>query len=158
MKNIHAAKPNVINHKHDNQYIINHPFTENNIIKLHKLFLTNGTHTIMVQNVITGRLIIKTILTSLQCYQNIGIATMENIPTDYDLFDIRQLVFENNYQSKQAHESLNEFFLISFQFDFIWIELSKKLDESSWFKQFEQKIKQFSLSREIPIVYVSYIH
>ena len=149
MYSFHTNKPT--------QTIVHHPFTEETIITLHRLFLINGHHAITVQNVATGRIIIRRLVASLHYYQHIGVATMTTLPTDMDVFDIRQNLFNEGY-IPETYEYLNEFFLESCQFDFLWIELSKKLQESMWFVQLEQKIKQFNLGRQLPIVYVSYIH
>jgi hypothetical protein len=148
MNNLHTDKPT--------HTIVYHPFTEKTIIKLHHIFLTNGRHSITVPNIATGRIIMKKLLTSLHYYQNIAIATMAALPIETDMFDIRHHLFNSGYVPAN-HEYLNEFFLESCQFDFLWIETSKKLYETAWFNQFEQKIKQFNLSRQLPIVYVSYI-
>ncbi len=153
MNNLHTEKPI--------HTVIYDPFTEQTIIKLHQLFLTNGSHAITVKNLETGRIILKRVLASLHYYQNIAVATMASLPLDGDHFDIRRDLFANPYIQVNptfVHEYLNEFFVESCQFDFLWIELSKKLHQATWFNQFEQKLKQFNLSRQAPIVYVSYMH
>lgn len=119
------------------------------IIEINNLFLTAGFHTILVNDFSTGRALISTFLASLNYYHQVGCLTIDNQP----LMDADNLyrMLKDNYQN---NNDLDQFFMESFYYDFIWIEENESLDHISTL--FKTKMKEFGIDQNIPIISLLY--
>lgn len=134
-------------------------FSEQDIIALHKLFLTVGVHSITVASVRQGRSLVKTFLESLNCYHNLAMVTLENIPLLFPVLDVYRGLLEKGYVnpiSSIKHSALDQFFVDDFFADFMWIESSQELLSSDWFIEFKQKLVNLNIDKHIPIIMVRY--
>ncbi len=132
---------------------IEEPLSEATILDIQDAFLTNGMHTLSVENVAMGRSLVNTFLSSLDCYYATACLTHSDQPlatTVYDLFaDI------DSY-AHGARGDLEEFFLERFYVDFLWIEYTQKLKETWWVSDFEQKLRDLKIDQHIPIICLKY--
>lgn len=140
-----------------NKRVISYPLNEQDIISLHQTFLTYGFHHMTVKNIASGRLIIRSLLSSLSIYQDIAAVTIDKEPLEANVFNISQTLGNTYFSSDHDNEHHNALILDYFNFDFIWIEATDNLLEKSWYAHFERKIKIIGISQHMPIVYVSYL-
>ncbi len=126
---------------------------EQNILYLQNQFLINGFHYFKVKNILDGRKIILTMLNSLNYYNNIACLTSNNNEFRENVFDIYYTLTKEN--STENIDNLVNFFLETFDFDFMWIEESKDFIETSWYKIFKQHLIDFNFYKVIPIMIIS---
>lgn len=132
--------------------IFREPFSESDVLYLHNLFLTPGKHTIHVDNINQGRLIIRNLLDSLQYYQKVACLSLQDAPLPNGVVDILATLVAEDYLVNT--DQLTLFFLDHFYYDFVWIEETNDLIESVWYKQFERHILNFKLDSIVPIIKV----
>jgi len=131
------------------------PFSESDVLKLQDTFLTNGIHYIKTTHLKAGRIIIQTFLQSLPIYTEIACLTMhENL--DMSVIDMYKELLDNNYLNSTDIRNLEEFFIDQCFIDFMWIEATQGLLDTSWFAIFEQNIHDFKLCQTMPIIILLY--
>lgn len=131
------------------------PFNENEVLKLQDTFLTNGIHYIKTTNIQTGRMIIETFLHSLPIYTEIACLSMhENLDTS--VIDMYCELLDNYYLNSTDPKNLEEFFIDQCFIDFMWIEASQELLNTSWFPIFEKNVHDFKLCQTMPIIIMMY--
>lgn len=135
-------------------WVVKRPLTEEDILELHDLFLTNGIHHIKVDDLAAGRSLMHTLLTSLNCYHAMAVLTLEPLSIEPSTCDVYQELVRSNFLSDA--QAIDTFFLEQFYFDFMWIEMSQDLAASEWFAEFEQKMIEYKLETHLPIVVVTY--
>ena len=131
---------------------IQEPFSEDDILYLQDLFLTPGTHQIVVDNFSKIREIISQILQSLQYYHKIACLSFVNLSLEPKICDMVQVLMSEDYFVSKERFAL--FFLDHFDFDFLWIEETPELLDSIWYEQFKQHLNNFNFNRSIPIIKV----
>lgn len=125
--------------------LVQQPLQEDDIIELHKLFLTPGCHHINVASVELGRKLITTLLTSLNYYKDIACITTEHtLPAG-----IHDCVL--NLMNASYVES---FLCEHYQHDFVWIEQTESLLAASWYAALEYELT--NIQPQLPIIMVSY--
>lgn len=132
---------------------IKEPLSESTILDIQDAFLTNGIHTLYVENVTTGRSLVNTFLRSLDCYCATACLTCSVQPlpaTVYDLFP------DVDSYACSACGDLEEFFIERLYVDFLWIEYTQKLEEVWWVSDFEQKLRDLKIDQHIPIICLKY--
>lgn len=134
--------------------IVKRPLTEEDILELNDLFLTNGMHYIVVDTVDAGRLLILTLLASLNCYHAIAALTLEPLRLTINVHNVHRELIQNYMLHDE--QSVDSFFVEQFYFDFMWIEMSDDLVSASWFVDFEQKLFEYKLENHLPIVCIRY--
>lgn len=132
--------------------------SERDIIELQDKFLTNGFHYITVSSIACGRALVKTFLASLSCYTTIGyVSIAARDVQDRQYKDIYDDLISNGYiDSLTGHlvnqQSLDQFFIEEFHYDFIWIEATQTLTEKQWFADFKERLTTFNIDKDIPIL------
>ena len=132
-------------------HIISNSLTENDILELEDKFLSKGFQYIKVKNIKQGRSLINVFLESLNCYKNPALLTVSSEPMSGEVVDLYEKI-----QSNPDNMDWGEFLLEEFFYDFLWIEATKDLLKNDWFSAFEQKIEDFRIDKEIPILVVVY--
>ncbi len=123
-------------------------YSEQDIIRLHALFLTTGIHHIKVHSVEHGRILIDTLVTTLHYYQSLACITLEKGALSASTY---------NYAIDLAQqESIESFFAEQFFADFIWVELTDSLLRKSWYKKTENHIYSSPLHLQLPIIFFCY--
>lgn len=123
--------------------------SEQQILELQDLFLTNGFHQISVPSIKEGRSLTQIFLRALGCYQTVGCVSNTNMTLKKGIFDIHNYLLACGYLDKENSRDLARFFIEEFDFDFIWIE---KKQNDHWADYFEEKIQEYSIDQQIPIV------
>lgn len=113
-------------------------FSDQQILELQDLFLTNGFHEIIVPSLSEGRSLIYTFLDALRCFETVGCVTSYGKTLRADIIDLKGILNEEN----------DSFFCEGFNLDFIWIEHEPEN------VSFEQKILEFKLDDYLPIVII----
>lgn len=130
------------------------PNREQNILYLQDRFLINDFHHFKVENILDGRKIISTMLNSLNYYQNIAcLTTFNNCNLQKNIFDVYIELSKEKYLENV--DNLIEFFLETFDFDFIWIEESNNILQTKWYKIFKQHLVDFNFHKIMPIIVIS---
>lgn len=133
------------------------PFSESDIIFLHNIFLTHGSHAIKVPNIATGRAIIKLVLESLHYYSAPACLSLSSLALDNEIFDLSYAMSLAGYISNQTNETcLEEFFLEQLDGDFLWIEATNELLEQTWFGQFMHQLEILKFESQMPVVVLFY--
>jgi hypothetical protein len=128
-----------------------YPFCEQDILDLHHKFLTPGFHTLTTNNHV-----MQTLLDSLNYHQNILVLTMKEPPITPAVTDLYSVLDESGYLQPLAIDTLDEFFINSFFYDFMWIEATTELLSTPWYMVFEHKLHEFNIDRQIPIILMDY--
>lgn len=131
------------------------PLAEEDILELQDFFLTNGIHDIVVDTVETGRKLMHTLLSSLNCYHSMAVLTLEPLAGKLPACDIYQELLQDNFFT-DIH-AIDRFFIEHFYFDFMWIERSEDLANAHWIPYFEQQLMEYKLEFHLPIVYIHYV-
>lgn len=130
---------------------INQPFSlklnnqlsisEQQILELQDLFLTNGVHHIGVPSIKEGRALIYKFLDALRCYQSIACFTIDGNTLKKQIFDLRQ---------KIAQKDLDHFLIEEFTNDFLWLEQDMPMYQDCIL--LEKKLCQLGFDQQIPII------
>lgn len=129
--------------------------SEKDILILQELFWQPGKHHLRTSSLEQGRGIVFTFLGAVPYYKRIAyLAThimQDSLPQPaeniYRLFEQLAEVDER--------ECLTELLLLEqIHYDFIWIEMTDELIQTSWFRLLESKMNSLNLSRTIPILYL----
>lgn len=126
---------------------------DDQIIALNNLLLTPGFHTILVNDVATGRTLLDTFLLTLNCYYQVGCLSTHAAPWPAGIDNIYDQLVSGGYLKDK---DLEQYFMDSFHSDFIWIEEQPSLTNYHWFDLFKQKIIELHLDQEIPIISLVY--
>ncbi len=129
--------------------------SEQLIIELQDIFLTNGVHVIDVESLQEGRMLIQKFLRALKCYQSVGCLAQDEITITKEIFDIHHYLLMYGFLERKNTNDLERFFIEDFNFDFIWIE-RKIDDQSEWSLYFEQRISHYDIDQQIPIIILMY--
>jgi len=134
------------------------PFSEQDVLYLQQVFVTFGIRTIKTRNVQDGRNIVETILKSLNYYKNIGCITYENGLPSHTC----DIISHVNFQ-KQVTKTNNDllidlelFFTNHAHFDFIWIELTKELQEKYTTEKIKNVFDMYHVEERMPVIIVKY--
>ena len=136
--------------------LISQPLTDSDILDLQDLFLTPGIHSIKVKNVQEGRNIVDVFITTLISDYNIACLSVEDRALPKTVCDLYEQLAEQGYLDSSNMHHLDEYFVHSFYFGFMWIEASEKLERMHWFKLFIAKIAEFNIDQSIPVIRVVY--
>jgi len=132
------------------------PFSDTDILDLQDAFLNNGLHYIKVNDINSGRALIRLFLNSLNFYHNVAAVTVDSKPLDESATDLYSDLMLGGYLEKDARYKLEEFFLEQFYHDFVWVEAAEELLSNSWATEFFRQMTHFKLDQLIPILIVSY--
>ena len=130
--------------------------TEQEILRVQELFLTNGIHELEVLDVSTGREIITTFLHSLNWYHSAACLSVQELPPHSSITDIYRLLLCQDYLGDNGFEKLDVFFSEDFYFDFLWIEKTPELCAAPWFNYFEYKLHSLEGAYHMPIIEIRY--
>ncbi len=129
--------------------------SESDILQLQDKFLTNGFSSIHVQDINTGRAIIKLFLDTHEVYNNVACLTITKNPLKNCIFDIfHEIIYNHNIDTN--FRLLDEFLLEEFYFDFMWVETTQQLYAASWYHDFIQKIVDSNIDKHIPVIVITY--
>lgn len=132
---------------------VNENLTEHEILSLQDAFLINGFHSMHVSDQATGRVIIESILQSLPMYSHNACLTTDNsIDLPANIIDIYTTLFNEGLHE----QSIEEFFINEFYFDFVWIEMNDALCQASWFAHFSKILEAYG--QKTPIIRVFFRH
>lgn len=134
------------------------PFIENDVLDLQAMFVKPGIHIIKVKNIIDGRKIIKTILDSLNYYQNIGFISQEDSQKiEMIAYNIMNHIQHNTKTSKyNLLINLEHFFSDHSCFDFVWVEFSKKIEKKCSLQDLKKIFTMFHAQERMPVLIVQY--
>ena len=142
---------NILNGNSLSSRIITSPFSEKDILFLQSAFTVPGVHTITVSSVEQGRELMHQLLTSLDWYQDVAyLASSDALPYK----DATQVL--TKIEQPITHESIAQFFIDEFYYDFLWIELNDSLLHEPWLHSFENQLSNFHIADMIPVIIVSY--
>jgi len=142
--------------------LYNQNISENDLIYLQDLFLTNGIHNLSSPSTNQARKVLYKILKSLNYYQDIASLSLSDQALSNNVYDIYTNLLINNFLSINSSNNLNisnsenliNFFQDKFYFDFLWIELTEELEETDWYSKFENFIINFKFDKIMPICIV----
>jgi hypothetical protein len=143
-------------HKMQSTRYVRVPFSEDDILELQDLFLSNGVHYIKVDDIQSGRFLMQQFLQSLDCYHNVACLSTSIEPLDPSVVDLYSELMVGGYFDKDSMVCLEEFFLAQFNFDFLWLESLNPGHEASWLQKILKHVKNFKLEHKLPIIFVSY--
>ena len=142
---------------------IQDPLSEFDILDLQEKFLSNGIHHITVQNVQFGRELVYRFLNSINCYHENAVLSLCPQASNYfcsqvdTLFsDIYYDLLQGGYTDENKNLGFNDFFVEQFYYDFMFIEASQDLLDSSWFLKFFSSIKNNEIDQHMPILVMTY--
>ncbi len=154
----HLLKGKISSYRIENcdSHKLTKPYSEQDIIRLQEIFLTNGWHCLQVQNLHEGRSVINTMLYSLNYYHDIACLTLRDYPLlDSVCFDVYLHALEKGCLDSDPYD-LNSFFLDYFFADFLWIEETEELVASQWYGPFLQSLHDVQIEKHIPVIMLSY--
>jgi hypothetical protein len=127
--------------------------SEEDILYLQDIFLSNGLHAIKLPNIIEGRSLIYRLLQSLHYYRTVACLTsVAEPPLKKSIFDIhsalRMLIGDR--------DAIEDFFMERFFVDFLWIELTPDLVQVPTFMQVMSALDVLAIDKHIPILTLSY--
>jgi len=132
------------------------PLSEHDILDLQDKFLNNGFHYINVSDLQFGRSLVFQFLKSLKhCHEN-AILTVSMSLLDAPITDVYYELIQGGYLDKSQHKDLDEFFIDQFYYDFLVIEACHELVDSYWFSEFFNRLINFKIDQNIPVLVVSY--
>lgn len=126
--------------------------SEETILHLQAMFITPGFHALYVQDIATGRAIIKSQLEALNWYHSVGCLVTH---ADYTFSYAHNIIHDLKHSIIDT-QIIESFFLDVFYYDFLWIELTTELEAMTWIKDFETQLLTYRLDETIPIIVVYY--
>lgn len=130
-------------------------FSEIEIIRLQKIFLTPGFHVLQVRDMLEGRKTIETFLHSLNCYTNVACLSIESAPLRAQVFDVFYGLTFGGYIHSYEH-TMEQFFIDHFTADFIWIEATPNLLNQAWSHVFKYHLENYNIRRSLPVITLEY--
>ena len=129
-------------------------FTEQEIIAVNDILLSNGLHTVTLKNKKVGRQIIDTFLSLLNCYEYVYWLGPQGTtpPGTINLYDL--LWHEGCLQD---HASLYEVMATQFYPSCLVIEVSDLLESQQWYKDFYLSLQENHLFDNIPVVRLEFV-
>lgn len=128
-------------------------FTEQEIIAINDMLLSNGIHTIALKNEQIGRKIVDTFLSLLNCYQQIYWLSYNRTTPAGTINLYHLLLQEGCLKDVQLLEELLETY---FYPACLVIELSHELEKQSWYKKFYSMLEKSTLLDNIPVIKLSF--
>ncbi len=132
--------------------IVQQPFTEQDILELHDIFMTNGVHHITVPSVIEGRLIVHALLDSLHYYHDVAALSIEEIPLSSCVHDLSDAMMNATCNGIP----IGDYVCDQFYGDFLWIEETPSLVSQLWYAEFEFTLYDLRLDERMPIIIIHY--
>lgn len=152
MKNCIVNLDSKINHSFSLIYNKKQVITEQQILELQDLFLTNGIHYLYVSSFEEGRTLIYDFLNALRCHTHVACATNYGHTLPSTIFDLQSYLdsfdFFNNQNVHEFQNFLNE----EFDFDFVWIEQNSSYHNG---RVLEQTLVTMALDQRLPIFIIS---
>lgn len=129
-------------------YIAKNDLSDRDIILLSNAFLTSGFHNIQVLSFQGGRDLLWKFLEYLK-YSNVACLSV-NYRKNYKNEFVINLY--DKFSQEYNEQAINDFLLNEFCFDFLWIECSKELVKESWFLFFKNKLIEYEIANDLPII------
>ena len=130
------------------------------ILELQDLFLSPGFNHLHVPTVAQGREVVAAVLAALPHLTRVAYLSLDPtaLPEWGRTTSIGSLYEELAFAGALAlsHSALEMFLLEQFAYDFVWIECTQELLDSSWYCYFEAKVVEFNIPHEMPILCISY--
>ena len=133
-----------------NFYHFNFPLSDCKIIQLQTIFMTPAIHRIYTHDIVSGRNLINTFLTSLRYYKNIGCLTILPISLDSNTLNMFPII------KSEQNLGFDTFFVEFPYFDFVWIELSRTLLAQLTSSEINRICEFFTSYQSIPVVVLQY--
>ena len=128
--------------------------SEDDILSLCDLFLTPGLHYATFTSLRDGRRIMQLFVDQLSCYRVLGYvdhATYTNYAPGMNIYEL----FKHYRDRDKLQAALDEFFLVAFDYDFLWIIHSRYERPRLFNKIFLDSAMSANLDQKIPIICVS---
>jgi hypothetical protein len=133
----------------------NLPLSESEIIELHNILMTPMQQMIQTKNVLSGRALLETMLTSLSYYQHVGYLTAKPTTQKNNIIDIYTIIHKDAQVYGLWH-AIEQFFINYHNIDFIWIELTNDLLLQMGFNHIMQLCKLLTQYQAIPVLILQY--
>jgi len=134
---------------------IGRTMSEEDILYLEDIFLTNGLHAISVADVQAGRSIIHSMLQSLNFYQTVSCLTSTQMPPlEESIVDLYSRLSTTDHDLQ--YEDVEHFFIEEFFSDFLWIELSQRLMNTTLLAHTFHALNALDMIGRMPIVTLSF--
>lgn len=121
--------------------------SEQEILDLQDLFLTNGVHHIGVPTFKEGRALIYKFLDALRCYQSVACFTIDGNTLKKSVIDLHKQLTQTN---------LDHFIIEEFNSDFLWVEQDSIIYQQCL--MLEEKLCQLGFDNHLPIIILSLEH
>ena len=128
-------------------------FTEQEIITVNDILLTNGLHKVTVKNKKIGCQIIDTFLSLLNCYQYIYWLGQGG-ETPIGTIDLYNVLSQNG--CLQDHAALYEMMSTQFYPSCLVIEVSS-MTETYWYSDFYLSLQENHLFEKIPVILLEFV-
>jgi hypothetical protein len=117
--------------------------SEQQILELQDLFLTNGVHHISVPSMKEGRALIYKFLDALRYYQSVACFSIDGGTLKKSILDVHKQL---------AQKEVDHFFVEEFRSDFLWLEQEGIHQDCLLL---EKKLCQFGFDNYMPIIILS---
>lgn len=131
------------------------PLAESEIIELHTILMTPAQRTIHTRDVVSGRILIETMLESLGYYQQVGCLTTSMKFQQNNVLDIYPII-QKDAQVHGLWHAIEEFFVNYNNIDFIWIEMTDVLLAQMGAKYIAHMCKILTEHKTMPVVVLQY--
>lgn len=129
-------------------------FTEQEIIAVNDILLSNGLHTVTLKNKTVGCKIIDTFLSLLNCYENIYWLGLKG-STPAGTINVYELLWHQG--CFQDHAALQELMATQFYPSCLVIEVSDALESQVWYKEFYLSLQENHLLENIPVIRLEFM-
>lgn len=129
-------------------------FTEQEIIAVNDILLSNGLHTVTLKNKKIGCQIIDTFLSLLNCYQYVYWLGLKGT-TPAGTINLYDLLWHEG--CLQDHASLYEVMATQFYPSCLVIEVSDALESQGWYKDFYMSLQENHLFDSIPVIRLEFM-
>jgi hypothetical protein len=129
-----------------------HTITEQQILELQDMFLSNGIHYMYVSSLQEGRNLIYRFLGALRCYNNAACATNSTDQLESTVCDLQKYLDSFHYFENKNIDELMRFLHEEFDFDFVWIEQNSTYWQGT---KLEHALLNANLEQQLPIIVVS---
>lgn len=143
--NVHPAIAPVCIKRYDTQ------LSEEDILSLCDVFLTPGIHYLTFSSLKNGRQTMELFVQQLSCYRVVGYVDYLSHITYAHGMNIYEL-FKQYRERTVLQQALDEFFLSSFDYDFIWIVHSRFERPRLFNRIFLETAINLNIDKKIPII------
>lgn len=130
--------------------------SQEQLLDLQDNFINCGLHYIKINNYSMYGIILNDFFKSIKCYDRIACLSTRTLNLTFSYENLYQELLSAGLTNKVDNGEIEDFLLTNFYYDFLAIDASYELIQSSWYCNFEKLLLDYKLIDTLPVVMFIY--